>query len=157
MHLSVLNANMIFLSNCIRFAGIREAAKPHEKLTFLSTTAGILLLALGFLIPPSGYPDMQTAVGIAAATSVACHFLFKQKPKLEEPITLAIGFSFIGASLYRCVLGKIWGGVAGTLIFATAGLLGTDGNIKGIKKVDIFHYGVAAGIFLISQGLLQVW
>lgn len=140
-----------------RFAGIREAAPHHDRLSMIGATAGMLLLAAGFYMPPGDFNHTITLAGIIYAVGAACTYLFKQKPKLEEPIIMVCGFSFIGASLYRCVLGQLWGGVAGTVIFAVAGLIGIDGNVQGIKKVDIFHFGMAAGLFLVSQAIVQVW
>ena len=117
----------------------------------------MLLLALGFMLSPTGTPDIPTAIGIAAAAGLAAYLAVSQKPKLSEPLTMAFGFTFIGSALYKCIMGKLWGGVAGVAIFAVAGLIGTNGQISGVKKVDIFHYGLTASLFLIAQAMTQVW
>jgi hypothetical protein len=140
-----------------RFNGVRKAVNIHDKLTFFSTTAGMLFLAFGFLLSPSGYPDLPTASAMAVGASVATYILISRKPRLQEPLGLAFGFSFIGGALYKLILLQLWAGVAGVLIFTAAGLLGTSGNIQGFKKVDVFHYVLAGALFFITQALIQVW
>lgn len=117
----------------------------------------MLLLASGFLVAPNGSPDFNMVVAVCAAISAAAFVLVKLKPKLEENITLLFGFVFIGSSLYKCILGQVWGGVGGTLIFTASGLFGVSGTFKGYKKVDIFHYLLAVAVFLLCQALTQVW
>lgn len=117
----------------------------------------MLLLASGFLVAPNGTPDFNTVAAVCAGVSAVAFALVKFKPRLEEVITLLFGFVFIGASLYKCILGQVWGGVAGTLIFTASGLFGVSGTFKGFKKVDIFHYLLAVAVFLLCQALTQVW
>ena len=136
---------------------MRKAAKPHDLLTFVSTTGGMLLLALGFLVPPNGYPDFNTALAVVAAITIAAYVAISQKPRAQEGLTLAFGFTFIGSALYKCILGRNWGGVAGVLIFTAIGLYGVNGSVKGVKKVDIFHYVLAGALFLVAQALTQIW
>lgn len=123
----------------------------------MSTTTGMLLLAFGFMLSPSGNPDFPTAVSIAAAAGAIAYAAISQKPKLGEPLGLVFGFSFIGSALYKCILGKLWGGVAGVAIFTIVGLIGVTGQIKGVKKVDIFHVGIASSLFLVAQAMTQIW
>lgn len=115
------------------------------------------MLAMGFMVPPTGYPDLRMGVLVAALASAAAIFACRQKPKLKEGLFMAFSLSAIGSAIFKCFLNQLWYGVAGAALIAGVGLFGTKGKTKGIYNVDIFHYGLAAGMFLLTKAMQEVW
>lgn len=115
------------------------------------------MLALGYMVPPHGFPDLKMGVIAAAAATAATYFACKQKPKLKEPLLMIFSLSAIGSAIFKCFLAQLWHGVAGAGIIAAFGMLGTSGKTKGIQNVDLFHYGLAAGVFLLTKALAEIW
>lgn len=115
------------------------------------------MLAMGFMVPPNGFPDFRMGVLAAGLASAAAIFVCREKPKFKEGLFLAFSLSAIGSAIFKCFLNQLWYGVAGAAIIAGVGLFGTKGKTSGILNVDIFHYGLAAGIFLLTKAMQEVW
>lgn len=71
-------------------------------------------------------------------------------------IDLVISLISLGLIVRVGLKSRVQEATLGALLFAAAGLVGTSGDIGGIKRVDIFHIGLAGACYLLCEAMRRI-
>ncbi len=102
-----------------------------------------LAAALFYYLKFNGWQTLAPLIGIICAIAGVSTELFV----LDRDLTL----------LFQSVLTSQYLGVAGAVLYVVSGLaIGTEGKIGSLKRVDLFHYGLAASNLMLGFALRHV-
>lgn len=133
-----------------RFYGVKQVRTTHDLLTGLASTVGMLMVGIGYNFYLN---DFQLTI-FMFLTTVAYTLVMSKKKLFERYCLIAGAICIFSVALrgYRLSSEIMYIGAA---LIAISGLVGTEGVINGFKRVNLFHYLLASGMFLTGRGLIK--
>ena len=150
------------LLGAIKFSGVESVISAHKQAALLAATVGMPMVGYAFL-------GLKSNALQAGSASLIAWFIL-----LALSIVLVNILSFIPYARIIAVVGLLaiiiiaatflssspraaLTAIAGALTIVLTGLaIGTKGELFGLKRVDLYHYGLALGNLLIGLGLLKL-
>lgn len=120
-------------------------------MTGIGSTVGLLLIAVSYFFRLS---DMSLSLTIFSAT--IAFYLTYPKPKIYERYSLLCGGVCIAATVLKGVQTNNQNLFIAAALLVISGMVGVNGTIQGIKRVNIFHYVLAGAMFFIGRSFLHV-
>lgn len=135
------------VAGVIRFASLRSEMGPvfrtHKFLSWLATAAGVPFLSYQFC---SNYEALTTGHALGAFSgmvTLTSQFMNAENKQLFTQASSGLGMLII---LILTITYRNINGVIAALIYVLTGaIIGSEGNIKGVLRIDILHYGLMVG------------
>lgn len=126
----------------------------HKKASWFVSVVGFSLLAANF-----NFVYNKAMIGWIHVLSIfVIFFALKALPKKLSKVLIQIhqvtSFVSIGG---LCVTNYNWQGAVGIHIIPIAAVIvGTEGKVLTMPAVDVFHYMISCGVYLLSRALISV-
>lgn len=128
-----------------RFAMDRPPTRvlnTHASLSWLAAAIGMNIVAISYTRPVA--PTLMTInfLVFVAMLVMGAHLTGEQRVLAKQA---ASGFAMLSI-LFSCYLTSNWNGIIGATIYVVAGLVvGSEGVMGGMPRVDLLHYLLALG------------
>ena len=125
--------------------------KTHKFLSWLTAAAGLSLIAYDFCLHYHSYSMGNVVLAFSAIVLVTAAFQTRENRQLT---TQACSGLAVLTVLLTCFFNTNWNGVAAALVYILAGaIIGSEGELMGLLRVDILHYALVGGNFLFLNSL----
>ena len=125
--------------------------KTHKFLSWLTAAAGLSLIAYNFCLQYSSFSMGNIVLAFSALVLLSAAF---QTAENRQLTTQACSGLSVLTILVLCFFNTNWNGVAAALVYILAGaIVGAEGELMGFLRVDILHYALVGGNFLLLWSL----
>ncbi|XP_071958260.1 uncharacterized protein [Antedon mediterranea] len=122
----------------------------HDLFTWVSKGLGMSLLATGFFYS-NNLPTIGTIHLVSAIIITIVRIANLTNEQVAETATEVVMTSAVVSFLLGSLYLKNPFAILGTLLYAISGLVGTDGDILQVKRVNWFHYIFAFGTMTLMK------
>lgn len=133
----------------VRFAMRRPESTPvfraHKLLSWLATVAGMGLIAYQFCTNYRAVTMSYIIISFSGMVMLASQFMDAKNKQLF--VQASSGLSVLTVLILSFLQVNIYGIVAALTYILTGAIIGSEGVLFGIQRVDILHYGLVAGNF----------
>jgi len=131
----------------VRFASLRSEMGPvfrtHKFLSWLATAAGVPILSFQFCTNYEAEITSHLLLAFSGLVTLSAQFMNAENKQLFTQASSGLGMLII--LILSISYTNINGIIAGLIYVLTGAIIGSEGNILGILRVDILHYGLVAG------------
>ena len=128
-----------------------NAINGHQYLSWLASTLGMSYIAAAYHRQYGVYFLANIHIAVAVALILLKQML---SDKILSAVTEVVSSSAVVVTLLMCVIQFNPYGLIGAGVYAAAGLMvGTDGYLFKIPRVDLFHYALVIGNIALMMGL----
>lgn len=140
----------------VRFAMKRPEGttvfKAHKFLSWLAAAVGMSLIAYNFCQLYGSFTMGNVVLAFSAIVLLTSALQSKENRQFKT--TQACSGLAILTILILCLVNTNWAGVFAALVYILAGaIIGSEGELMGLLRVDILHYVLVAGNFLFLLSL----
>lgn len=131
----------------VRFASLRSEMGPvfrtHKFLSWLAAAAGVPLLSYQFCTNYQAVTTSHVLLAFSGIVTLSAQFMNAENKQLFTQASSGLGLLIILILTITYV--NVYGIIAGLIYVLTGAIVGSEGTLMGILRVDILHYGLAVG------------
>ena len=154
--IGILSVGLAASAGAVRFSGVDRAVPIHDALSNSASSVGMALVGACWVATVAGAPEpvsLAMALVLVLAQRIARGNHWAWWPQLAATIGMIGALTAGGVALsVNPTAGAL--GIGGAVTVALAGLvIGTDGTLGGVPRIDWFHGALAAGLIALTEGL----
>lgn len=139
----------------IKFAGITQVTTFHRLASEVAEFVGVPAIFIGIYHREKTLEQLRTSV-IILGVLIVLYLVFACGFKLKN-YRIVVGLVAVLAAVYESVIQSQLLIFFGILFFVAAGsLIGNEGKLFGLRRVDLLHYILALGCILVSYGVTRL-
>ena len=132
----------------------KDAVKVHKYMSWFASVVGMSYLAAAYY----RQHDISVFANVHVALAFAMVLLRRYLTEKARGIATEVisGFAVVSLLVFSIFQFNPYG-IIGAALYVISGLIiGTEGQLYGIQRVDIFHYLLAVGTISLMLGLLRM-
>ncbi|XP_045105290.1 uncharacterized protein LOC123500712 [Portunus trituberculatus] len=120
----------------------------HKNFSWLCRAIGVPCLAAEVCIMTGHNTPGQGFLVLAVACFVASSIKSRHKDKMVELVNVLSVLTIIGLAVAGGRIMFVWAGA----LFVTSALVGAEGEVFGVQRVDVFHYLLVGVNYFLVEG-----
>lgn len=154
--IGILSVGLAAAAGSVRFSGVHRAVPIHEALSNSASAVGMALVGACWVATVTGAQEplaLALTLVLVLAQRIARGNGWAWWPRVAATAGMigaaAAGGMVLGAQPTAGALG-----IGGAATIALAGLvIGTEGKLAGLPRIDWFHGALAGGLIALTEGL----
>lgn len=131
----------------VRFASLRSEMGPifrtHKFMSWLAAAAGVPMISYQFCVNHDAVTTGHVLIAFSGLVTLSSQFMNAENKQLFTQASSGLGMLII--LILSISYTNINGVIAALIYILTGAIIGSEGSIMGILRVDILHYGLVAG------------
>ncbi|KAH3855173.1 uncharacterized protein LOC127870951 [Dreissena polymorpha] len=140
----------------VRFFMLRSEMGPvfrmHKFMSWLSTTAGMGLVSYEFCLKHEAVTTGHLVMSFAIIVTMTTLFMNAENKKLF--VEACSGLSLLTILILSVCYYNIYGVAAAVIYILSGAIIGSEGTLLGLRRVDLLHYGLIVGNMAFMKALL---
>lgn len=140
----------------VRFSMLRSEMGPvfrtHKFMAWLSTTAGMGLVSYEFCLKYEAVTTGHLVMSFAIIVTMTTQFINAENKKLF--VEACSGLGLLTVLILSVCYYNIYGAAAAFIYILSGAVIGSEGKLLGLPRVDLLHYGLILGNVAFMKALL---